>query len=98
MIVKGGNELLERYLKNGCSKAVVLHEADGTQVDFCYMLSPEERIMESLSQNSMLVVDNLRENLSWFKSLPYVLAFDLYDVGIAFFDPKYNKQYYIVNF
>ena len=98
MIVKGGNELLERYLKSGCSKAVVLHEADGTQVDFCYLLSPEDRIMESLSQNSMLVVDNLRENLSWFKSLPYVLAFDLYDVGIAFFDPKYNKQYYIVNF
>ena len=98
MLVKGASQMLEKYLQCGSKKAMVIHQADGTKVEFCYLSSPEEELMKSLSQKSMLVMDNLRENLNWFKSLPYVLAFDLYDIGIAFFDPKYNKQYYKVNF
>jgi hypothetical protein len=27
-----------------------------------------------------------------------VVSFDLYDLGIAFFDTQYHKHYYIVNF
>ena len=46
----------------------------------------------------MLVVDNLRQHHAWFASLPAVLTFDLWDMGIAFFDSRYNKQHYIVNF
>lgn len=98
ILVKEANPLVERYLQSGCNKALIQHQADGSKVDFCYLSSPEDELMKSLSQKSMLVVDNLRENLNWFKSLPYVLAFDLFDIGIALFDPKYNKQYYIVNF
>ncbi len=98
MLIRDDNPLLEKYLQRGSTAAAIQHQPDGSKVGFCYTTSPDDRVMESLTQESMLVVDNLRQHLDWFKSLPYVLAFDLYDVGIAFFDPKYNKQYYIVNF
>jgi len=98
MLIRDANPLLEKYLQRGSTGAVIQHHPDGTKVEFCYLATPDDRVMESLSRESMLVVDNLREHQEWFKSLPYILAFDLYDVGIAFFDPKYNKQYYIVNF
>ena len=46
----------------------------------------------------VLMTDHLSKNREWFQNLPAIVTFDLYDIGIAFFDTKYNKQHYIVNF
>jgi len=51
-----------------------------------------------LDKDSVLVIDDLHRHRQWFQDLKAVVKFDLYDLGIAFFNPKYNEQYYIVNF
>ena len=61
-------------------------------------LQPCDEALEHLGEHSVLLLDNLHLHRDWFKSIPSVVSFDLYDFGIAFFDKQYNKQYYKVNF
>ena len=87
-----------KYLAAGCRKArIVVHVPDG-EIDLCWLDKPNNDVLSYLHEHSVLVIDHLNKNSEWFRSLPAVVTFDLYDVGIAFFDTKYNKQHYIINF
>lgn len=86
------------FLQNGCHKANILTEWPKGEVSLCLLSEPSDEALTHLGDQSVLLLDNLHRHRSWFKSIPSVVSFDLYDFGIAFFDKNYNKQYYIVNY
>ena len=51
-----------------------------------------------LGADDVLVLDSLHRHRAWFAALPATVTFDLYDTGIAFFDPRFSRQHYIINF
>jgi len=87
-----------RYLQAGCRKAEITGSIPPGQVDLCWISEPNEEIISHLNEQSVLILDHLDQHMEWFRGLPAVVTFDLHDTGIAFFDTKYNKQHYIVNF
>ena len=89
---------VSRYLQTGCKKANIHDSIPEGQIDICWLNEPDDKIIAHLDEHSVLMLDHLNKHKEWFASLPSVVSFDLYDVGIAFFNPKYNKQHYIVNF
>ena len=89
---------VSRYLQTGCKKANIHDFIPEGQIDLCWLNKPDDNIIAHLNEHSVLMLDHLNKHKEWFASLPSVVSFDLYDVGIAFFNPKYNKQHYIVNF
>lgn len=88
------------YLRAGCAKAKVYdsYSQDGASVDLICLDRPDEEALHHLHAGSVLVLDRMDRYKSWFYGLPSVVSFDLGDLGIAFFDPQYYKQNYIVNF
>lgn len=94
-------DMVERYwdyLHAGCVRAHRRESLSGEGRTVCFLNHPKDGFQKHINADMVLVMDDFRKNRDWFFSLPTVLTFDLYDVGIAFFDPKYNKQDYIVNF
>ena len=95
--------LAQAYIAAACPRAVRQTEVpqceDGQKALF-FLESPDNKVIPALHSATMLVLDNLdkHHNRQWFASLPAVVRFDLYDVGIAFFDPQYHPQNYTVNF
>jgi hypothetical protein len=89
---------LARYIKAGCNKAQVTDNCPDKKIDLCWLDEPDNEVLTHLHEHSVLLLDHLNKHKDWFMSLPSVISFDLYDIGIAFFDTKYNKQHYIVNF
>lgn len=89
---------VERYLSAGCKKAIIKNSIPEAKADLCWLSEPNDDILAHLHEHSVLLLDHLNRHREWFRRLPSVVSFDLYDVGIAFFDTKYNKQHYIVNF
>ena len=87
-----------RYVMAGCHKCRLTDKPDDDELDLCLLASPNDQAACRIREGGVLVVDNLRQHHAWFASLPAVLTFDLWDMGIAFFDSRYNKQHYIVNF
>ena len=87
-----------RYLEAGRKKARITDSIPEGKVDLCCLDEPNEDVLPHLHEHSILILDHLNKYNEWFNSLPSVVSFDLYDVGIAFFDTKYNKQHYIINF
>ena len=88
----------KRYLQYGCRRANIQCQWPEGEVSMCFLYEPSDEAMHHLGQHSVLLLDNLHHHREWFQSLPSVVSFDLYDLGIAFFDKQYNKQYYIINF
>jgi hypothetical protein len=88
----------KRYLQNGCKKAKIMCQWPEGEVSMCLLKEPADEAMQHLGEQSVLLLDNLNHHRDWFRNLPSVVSFDLYDFGIAFFDKQYNKQYYKVNF
>ena len=78
--------------------AIITTTIPKEQIDLLWLDEPNNEVLTHLHVHSVLLLDNLNKNKDWFMSLPSVVTFDLYDIGIAFFDTKYNKQHYIVNF
>lgn len=87
-----------RYLREGCKMAIITTTIPKEKIDLLWLDEPNNEVLTHLHVYSVLLLDNLNKNKDWFMSLPSVVTFDLYDIGIAFFDTKYNKQHYIVNF
>ena len=85
---------------SSCHKArpCLCQQATGKKRTLCYLKRPDENVLSVLDKDSVLVIDDLHRHRQWFQDLKAVVKFDLYDLGIAFFNPKYNEQYYIVNF
>lgn len=90
--------LEKRYLLSGCKHANIQCQLTDGQVDMCLLKEPSNEALQHLGSKSVLLLDNLHRHRQWFQDIPSVVSFDLYDLGIAFFDTQYNKQYYIVNF
>ena len=90
--------LEKRYLLGGCKSAKILCGSREGEVSMCLLKEPTDEVLPHLGEQSVLLLDNLHRHREWFRSLPSVVSFDLYDFGIAFFDKQYNKQYYKVNF
>ena len=88
----------KRYLQSGCKTARIMCQLPKENVWLCLLKAPDDAALQHLSEQSVLLLDNLHRYRDWFKSIPSVVSFDLYDFGIAFFDKQYNKQYYKVNF
>lgn len=63
-----------------------------------FLAKPDDDALPLLTPRTMLLLANVHRYSDWWKGLPSVVSFDLYDLGIAFFDTKYNKQEYVVNF
>jgi len=87
-----------RYLEAGCRKARIIDYVPDEVIDLCWIDEPNDKVLAHLDEHSILILNNLNKHKGWFKNLPSVVSFDLYDIGIAFFDTQYNKQHYIVNF
>lgn len=85
-------------MHSGCHKARILTQYPEGKIDLCLLTEPADSVLKHIGNNSVLVLDNLHRHREWFRNIPSVVSFDLYDLGIAFFDKQYNKQNYIVNF
>ena len=88
----------KRYLQSGCRKASIQCGWSVGEVSMCLLYEPSDEAVRHMGNDSVLLLDNLHRHRDWFRSLPSVVSFDLYDLGIAFFNKKFNKQYYVVNF
>ena len=88
----------KRYLQSGCKNAKIMCQLPEGEVSLCFLKAPDDGALQHLGEQSVLLLDNLHRYREWFRNLPSVVSFDLYDLGIAFFDKQYNKQYYKVNF
>ncbi|MBQ7181472.1 MAG: hypothetical protein IJR87_09290 [Bacteroidaceae bacterium] len=98
LLLPHGSALEGLYLQEGCRSACLRQQATGKKRTLCYLRRPDENVLGVLDEDSVLVLDDLHLHRQWFRDLKAVVKFDLYDLGIAFFDPKYNETYYIVNF
>ena len=98
IVCLSSSEYVAHYLAAGCRKAKIIDYVPEEPIELCWLDEPNEAILTHLDEHSVLVLDNLDKHKKWFKNLPSVISFDLYDIGIAFFDTKYNKQNYIINF
>lgn len=102
----GASELERSYLTAACPKAQVLEWSDvGEEIakedgagNLIFLTYPSDEALRLVRPGTMLVLANVHAYKTWWDGLPKILGFDLYDVGIAFFDPKYNPQSYVVNF
>ncbi len=95
------SEREKNYLRCGCRSAEFVDKMPLGIADFIYLSSEEERVMESVGDSSMLVVDHLQKNKVFWKSVVNDdrtrVTFDLFDVGIAIFNPGLQRHNYIVN-
>lgn len=93
-----------RVVENGDIRDMAIQGARAENPDksgekrLIFLGEPDENVLSKLSPDTLLLLANVHRYKDWWDSLPKVVGFDLYDLGIAFFDPKYNKQDYIVNF
>lgn len=98
MAIDDREEMAVAYLHAGCRKAKVTKPSDDEAVELCYLSRPDDYAVTRMAQGGILILDDLQRHRAWFRALPATLYFDLYDLGIAFFDVPYYKQYYVVNF
>ena len=102
MIIKGASDVDRQYMLAAAADAHLIDENFDEMADFVYLAAPATDVLDHhLHEGSMLVLDNLQKHQTWWRMLRKDartrVTFDLYDVGIAFFDSKYNKQDYVVN-
>ncbi len=98
VFIQQGIPFAADYVRAGCLKADIIHEVADTDIDLCLLSSPCDAAVRHISGGGVLVLNHLQEHKQWFSSLPSVVSFDLWDIGIAFFNPNYNRQHYFVNF
>lgn len=101
-----------RYFQAGCRKSAVKHSLDETDRVELLRVSADAadpsltaRIMDKVDERSMVIVEGIKRNrqskAAWrqLASQEKVsVSFDLYYVGILFFDTDRYPQNYIINF
>ena len=90
--------LAEPYLQAGCRRATLGRSARPEGTALFLLAEPTDAVLPHLAPGSVLLLDRLHQHREWFGQLPATVTFDLYDLGIAFFDTRLNRQHYIVNF
>ena len=100
-IVASASSLAALYMQTACPNARPVTAGDALSSTLIYLQSPwneHDTAIHPFGPDDVLVLDNLHRYRAWFASLPAIVTFDLYDIGIAFFNPKLNRQHYIINF
>lgn len=102
-LFKGANVIDFAYMKAAVPSAIWFDECgENDKIDYAYTDHPCLKILDCMSDTSMLVVGDLRHNKSVWAQLQsdkrVTLTFDLYDIGIVFVRFPLNKQDYIINF
>lgn len=100
-IIVPDSPLVARYLQAACPNAQVNGPEGDLSPRLVYLQTPWDEAhkpLRHMGASDVLVLDNLHRHRAWFAALPSTVTFDLYDTGIAFFNPKLNEQHYIVNF
>lgn len=66
-----------------------------------FVTRPKAEVLDVLHEGSLLIVGDLRHNKKFWRQLKADartrVTFDLYDIGLAFFNPHLQRQDYIVN-
>ncbi len=86
------------YVEAACPRAEVKEKIGVGETDLYVLTSPDDAAVHGVRQGGVVLLDGLHRHRQWFRHLPATVKFDLYDIGIAFYDNQYNEQYYIVNF
>lgn len=100
-IVAPASSLAVLYMQTACPNARPVAAGDALSSTLIYLQSPwneHDMVNHPFGPDDVLVLDNLHRYRAWFATLPAIVTFDLYDIGIAFFNPKLNRQHYIINF
>lgn len=100
-IIAPAASLAARYMHAACPN--VQSDACGSALSpvLVYLQSPwneSDTATFPFGPDDVLVLDDLHQHQAWFATLPATVTFDLYDIGIAFFNPRFNTQHYIINF
>ena len=90
------------YLHEGCRHALIDPGLPQGSVGMLLLKSPSQDGWQGrVGEGTMLVVLQLQRNrVLWQRVLAderMRVSFDLYDVGIAFYDPKLQRQDYVIN-
>lgn len=89
------------YLHEGCRQAIIDPGMPRGEADMFILKDNHPEALQHITEHSLLVVSDLRHNQPLWqtvKSDPRTrVTFDLYDLGLVLFNPKLNKQNYIVN-
>lgn len=101
--IRSGNALKETMdICNSAGKINFVHigntENHNELLEICKVLT------DNMAENGIIILDNINRqpaNHIWKmlnESRHSSMAFDLYDIGIIFFNSKLNKEYYKVNY
>ena len=89
------------YLREGCHRAVIDPAMPRGQADMLVLRTDCPQWADHVGADSLLVVLGLRSNRHLWRCIldhPRTrVTFDLYDVGLAVFTPRLNRQDYIIN-
>lgn len=87
------------YLHEGCRRAEITTDMPRGAAGMLLLKSPRADWARHVDGASVLIVTDLRRNrpfwLQIVSAAPTRVTFDLGDLGLAFFDPKLQRQHYI---
>ncbi len=87
------------YLRRGCRRAEFTDTIG--EAELVYLSGVYGGMPEGVSHDTLLVVDHLRKNCALWRDVLRCghasITFDLYDVGVAVFNPHLQRQDYIIN-
>ncbi|MBQ8968656.1 MAG: hypothetical protein IJ064_02845 [Bacteroidaceae bacterium] len=101
IVVPGVTPVEWNYLHEGCRRALIDSALPRGQVDMMVLRTATPGWQDHVGPQTLLVVDNLPQNRHFWQT---VLAdshtrvtFDLHDLGLAVFNPKLQRQDYLIN-
>lgn len=98
VVVPGDASIARSYLQAGCRRAALCESLPACGADMVLLREPDDEAARAAREGGMLVLDGLQRHREWLRNLPATLTFDLYDVGVAIYEPRLYKQHYIINF
>ncbi|HBC29068.1 MAG TPA: hypothetical protein DC006_05295 [Prevotellaceae bacterium] len=98
VVAPGDASFARSYLLAGCRHAALYGSLPACGADMVLLREPDDRAARAVRDGGILVLDGLRGHREWFRNLPAALTFDLYDVGVAIYESRLDKQHYIINF
>lgn len=98
IVLSGNHPWIRTYLMAGCSKAVIYGHMPAGGADMVVLDAPDDEAESLVHEGGMLVLDGLSGHEEWLRGLRATVTFDLYDLGIAIYNKKLQRQHYRVNF
>lgn len=98
VVLPADASLARAYLQAGCRQATLCESAPACGADMVVLRKPDDEVARAVRDGGVLVLDGLQRHREWLRDLPATLTFDLYDVGVAIYEKRLNKQHYIINF